>query len=440
MDMNKFLSGIIQLLIIIPGAASCYLSAKNRMRYSIPKTAIMCIAVILPYSAAVAALHAVTSADVNTMLLLSLVPFFFLYRRTVTLDLSCALAIYVGVCTIETFPAQFAYAFDAVIHPDSGAPCLSTEASLVKFGLSVLLLAAFAYPAANHFNWAVDKLNFPNIWYSTVALSSVFLILNVIAVPQSYSTLHAGRMIWIFPIFEAGAFAALAAIYILFYRSSSVILKHAKLEERTKLLEMQASQYHSLLENMRQTSMIRHDFRHSVRLLSSLAEKGDIDSIRTHLAEYDVKLKENMPANYCSNAALNALFSYYKEMAVSANIHTDWHIELPEPLPFPELDLAALFGNIMENAIAGCQTLQLNSRYFCLTTEVCSGNRLYVVSTNNFDGVVKIKNGQYISTKRNGNGIGIDSIKIIAEKYHGIAKFSHSSNEFYTDIAFCLPK
>ena len=127
-------------------------------------------------------------------------------------------------------------------------------------------------------------------------------------------------------------------------------------------------------------------------------------------------------------------------MAVSEGIHTEWQIELPEPLVFAEPDMAALFGNIMENAITGCKTVHSDSRYFYLTTEICNGNRLYVVSTNNFNGIVKMKDGQYFSTKRNGSGIGMDSMKIIAEKYHGIAKFSHSANEFYSDIALCLPK
>ncbi|MCM1316178.1 MAG: GHKL domain-containing protein [Muribaculaceae bacterium] len=440
MDMSRFLSALIQMLILLPGAASCYLTIQNRMRYSKLKTFAMCMAVILPFSVISAVLHTMLSVDLNAVLLPSLVMFFFLFRRTINLNFSCTLAIYMGVCAIETFPAQFAYAFDAIIHPESGAFNLSTEASLFQFGLSVLMLSAFTYPATHNFQLVVDRLNFPKLWYSTVALSAVFLILNVIAVPQSYSTLHTGRMIWIFPIFEAGAFAVLTSIYTLFYHGAFVILEHTKLSEHTRLLEMQARQYHSLQEHMRQTARLRHDFRHSVRLLSSLAEKGDIDSIRTHLAEYDISLTENAPANYCANAALNALFGYYQEMANSAGIHTDWQIELPEPLSFAEPDMAALFGNIMENAIAGCQTLRSDSRYFCLTTEIRNGNRLYIVSTNNFDGVVKMKDGQYLSTKRNGSCIGMESMKIIAEKYHGIAKFSHSRNEFYTDIALCLPK
>ncbi len=435
MGIEKFLLNLPQFLILLPGAASLYLPAKNQMKFSPAKTAFLCLAVILPYAVTAVLLCLCLSMDVHAILLASLPLLFFLYRRTVDLNLSCSLAIYVGVCAIETFPVQFGYAFDAWLHPSSGASKLSPEAALFQFGISVLLLAAFAYPATHHFQRAVDSPGFSRIWYFTVALSSVFLLLNVLSVPQSYRTLHAGRMLWIFPMFEVGMFAMLVSVYVLFYRGTIVILEHAELLERTRLLEMQSHQYHILQEHMRQTAKLRHDFRHSVRLLSTLAEKGDTSSIRAHLAEYDTSLAKNAPMNYCANAALNALFGYYHEMAVQAEIRTDWHIELPEPLPLLELDMAALFGNLMENAIAGCRTVRPEARYFCLTTEVRHGNRLYIVSTNRFDGNIRKDKDGYRSTKHGGTGIGLASITAVAEKYGGSAKVSHSDTEFFVDVA-----
>lgn len=434
MHIHKFLLALPQFLILLPGAASCYLSAKNRMKYSPAKTAALCMAVLLPYSTAAACLCALFSTNASFFLLPSLVLFFFLYRRTVDLELPCALAVYVGVCAIETFPVQFAYAFDAALHPLSGAAELSPEAAIFRFGVSVLLLAAFVYPATHYFQRAVDSPGFSKIWYFTTALSFVFLAFNVLATPQSYATLHTGRMLFLFPVFEACALAVLIVFYVLFYRGIVIILEHAKLQERTRLFEMQSHQYRILQEHMRQTARMRHDFRHSVRLLASLSEKGDIASIRTHLAEYETTFTENMPADYCPNAALNALFCYYREMAACAGIHTEWHIELPEPLPFSELDMAALFGNLMENAITGCQTVPKEARYFCLTTQVRHGNRLYIVSTNRFDGNVRKGRDGYRSTKHGGTGIGLASIFAVSEKYDGDAKFSNSDTEFFVDV------
>lgn len=434
MGMDKFSAALLQFLILFPAVASCYLTVKNRMKYSLVKTAVLCMAVILSYAFAGALISTLFSIDGNVLLLLFPVPFFFLYRRTVDVDLSCALSVYTGVCAIETFPVQFGYAFDAVLHPLSGAAALSTEASLFRFGLSLLMLAVFFYPATRHFQIAVHRLDFPTFWYSTVPLFLVFCMLNILAVPRSYSTLQAGRMRWIFPVFEAGMFAVLVAIYVFFYRTVIVILERSELKERTRLLEMQARRYQALQDHMRQTARMRHDFRHSVCLLASLAEKGDMDSVRAHLAEYEISLAEHTSVDYCENAALNALFGYYHEMADTAGIRTDWHIELPKPLPFLESDMAALFGNLMENAVAGCCTVSEKVRYFCLTTEVRHENRLYIVSTNSFDGKVKRGREGYLSTKRGGRGVGLASIAAVSEKYGGSAKASNSDTEFFVDV------
>lgn len=407
---------------------------KNQLRLPLRKTAALCAAVLLPYAFLCACLCALLRLDAKLILLPSLVLLFFPYRRTVTASLPKCLAVYVGVCAVQTFQAQFAYSFDAFLNPESGAANLSVEAALFQLGLSCLVAAAFAWPACRYFFRMVDCLDIPKIWYSTVALSSFFLIWNVLGVPKSYATLHTGRIYYLFPLLEAGALAVLTVIYLLFYWATTVILEHAELKQRTQLLEMQSRQYRVLQEHMRQTARLRHDFRHDLRLLSSLAEHGDIGSIRSYLAGFEAVLAESTPANYCSNAPLNALFGYYHELAASAGIDTDWHIELPEPLPAGELDMASLFGNLMENAIDGCLTVPEGGRYFCLTTQIRHGNSLYIVSTNSFDGKVHKNSDGYRSTKHSGNGIGLAAIAAVAEKTGGSARFSNSSSEFFADV------
>lgn len=434
MFSKEWLNSLIQLSVLIPSALSCYYTVKNQMKYTASKTALIFLAVIFPYSVLTALLCDVYHIDINLVFLPSLIGFFFVFRNTVTASLPKCLSIYVGVCAVQTFPAQFAYCFDAFLHPESGAADFSTEAALFQFVLSFLIAAAFAWPACRYFYRMVDLLDHPKIWVSATTLSSIFLIINVVCIPQSYSNLHAGRIDYLFPLIEAGMLATLTSIYFLFYYGTSIMLEHAKLKEHTHLLEMQSHQFRKLQEYMRQTARLRHDFKHSVHLLSTLADKGDLDSIRAHLSEYDRRLSENASVRYCSNAALNALFGYYHEMAVSAKIRTNWKIELPEPLTVSELDMAALFGNTMENAISACAALPEDERYFDLTAEIRHRNTLYVVSTNSFDGKVKKGKDGYHSTKHSGHGTGLISITAVAEKYGGSAQFSNNDKEFYVDV------
>lgn len=434
MVTHEFLTSLPQFLILIPATASCYFTVYNQMKYPPLKTAALCLFVLIPYSFLGSWIAVSFCLDINTILLLSLVPFFFLYRQTVSVDLARCLAIYVGVCAIETFPAQLAYSFDALLHPAAGAADFSIEAVFFQLGLSCIIAAAFAYPAIHWFAPMVKRLSFPKIWYSTVFLSSIFLLFNILAVPQSYHTLHTGRLSYLFPILECCALLLLVMIYVLFYQGAIVFLEHAALKERSQLLEMQSHQYQTIREHIRQTSRLRHDFRHSIRLLSSLAVQGDIDSIRSHLAEYETSLIESETPDYCGSATLNALFGHYHQRAVSAGIKTIWNITLPEQLHAAECDMASLLGNLMENAIDGCLTVPEESRYFCLTIEITNGNQLYVVSTNSFNGKCRKEKDTYRSTKHEGKGIGLISIAAIAEKYNGSVQISNSDREFFVDV------
>ena len=437
MDLYKWLTALPQFLVLLPSAASCYYAMKNQMRHSPARTAALCGAVLFPYSLLCAWACVWLGIAADYLFLPSLALLFFAYRRTVTANLPKCLAVYVGVCAVQSFPAQFAYAFDAHLHPDSGAADFSVEAAFFQLGLSCLIAAAMAWPTCRHFYRMVDRLDSPKIWYSTVALSAVFLLLNVLMIPHSYSTIHVGWLPYIFPILEACSLAVLLSIYLLFYQSATVMLERADLKVRSQLLEMQAEQYRTLQNYMSQTRRLRHDFRHSVGILMSLAAKGDLESLKAHLREYEQQFGSEGHAVYCANAALNALFNYYHGMAEAAEVDIDWRIALPDPLTVSELDLAGMFGNLLENGIAGCLSVRPAGRYFSLSAQVRQ-NRLYVVSTNSFDGRTRKSQEGYLSTKRDGKGIGLASVQAVAEKYGGTAKFSNSDREFFADVVLKL--
>lgn len=436
--MEKWLTLWLQYLILLPSAVSCYLVMRNQLRYTPRKTAVFAVSFLSIYTVPAAVISFISDVSPNFLILASLPLFLFLYYRTLRCDFSKTLAIFTGICAMQTFPIQFAHAFDAVLHPQMIAAVMSREAALFGLGAACLMAAAFAWPELRWFYQMIDRLNIPKVWYATVILSALFLIGNVLAMPQFYSTLRVARIPYLFPILEGFALTVLTLIYMLFFYGTSIILENTELKERAQLLEMQGRQYQALLEQMQTTSRLRHDFRHSLRLLASLAERGDLQSIREHISQYTDNISDTVPVHYCLNPALNALFSYYQAAAQAAVVETDWRIELPDPLPVSEIDLASLFGNIIENAIDGCLSLPEGERYFCLTSEVRYGSRLYIVSTNSFDGKSQPDRNLYASTKHEGPGLGLTSVKAIAEKYGGSAQTSCSGTEFYMDVVIRL--
>jgi len=434
LNLYHYLTLLPQFFILLPSALLCYLPMRQRLKFSCLKTILLCLAIFIPYSAIAAGLCLVTGLDMNIILLPSLVLFFFFYKHSIQAEISCTLSVFLGVCTLMTFPAQFSYGFDAWLYPASNAADFSMWGALFQLTLACLFAALLSVPCARIYPQLVERLSYPQVWYPLMAVHAILFLFNILMIPHSYETLYTGRAFSMFLALETVALLLFLLLHAIFYHISHVILNHADLAERSRFLEMQAGQYRTLQNYMQQTRRLRHDFRQSVHILSALADKGDLPGLIAHLQEYEKQWDTNLPVNYCSNAALNALFNYYRGMADAQGIKTDWQLAIPDPLTVSELDLASLFGNLMENAIAGCMTVPRMERHFALSVETRQGNCLYIVSTNSFNGYTRKSGDGYLSTKRNGDGMGLLSISSVAEKYQGYARISHNEKYFFVDV------
>jgi hypothetical protein len=425
---------MLQFADFFPLMALCYFPMTNQLRFSTRKNISLCTVTLLLCTFLCPGICLLFHLSATPVLVLVAVPLYFLYHFTVTTDWSRSLAVYMSNFALLTFAAQFSFAFDAWLFPDSGSADFSLDAAIFRLFLSYGFALILFFPYCKLYSWLIDNLLFPKIWYTMATLNSIVFLFNLMMIPSNYATFYVGHMFASFLTLEIIILLFSFFLHVQFYQIALFFMKYSKLETQTELLEMQSSQYHALENYMQQTSRQRHDFRQSVHILQSLAEQGDLEHIKEYLQTFAQQLNTNPPARYCSDTALNALFNYYHELAVSSHISTNWKIELPEPLCITQLDLVNLFGNLMENAIDGCLRVPEEQRYFALSVQIKYGHQLYIVSTNSFDGCLKKTPTGYASTKRNGSGIGTLSITAVSEKYHGYTKFSNNANEFFVDV------
>ena len=222
-------------------------------------------------------------------------------------------------------------------------------------------------------------------------------------------------------------------VFILFYIFSKTTIEKTKLTERNNILEIQKSYTESLQSYIKYTSKARHDFKHSVHVMSRLADEGNLSALKDYIAQYENSLTVTAPVRICKSDALNALFNHYRQQAIENDVDINWRIDLPDKSRILDVDLCSIFGNILENAIDGCCTVEEGKRYFNLTSEI-KGDCLYIVSTNNYDKPLKMDGETYSSTKHQGKGIGLHSMKSITEVYDGIFDAGNNNGEFFVDI------
>ena len=132
------------------------------------------------------------------------------------------------------------------------------------------------------------------------------------------------------------------------------------------------------------------------------------------------------------NDAVNAVALYYQTAAREAGV-TSLSILLDIPKDtghVPESDLCVIIGNLLENAVAACRDakepfIRMCSRF--------SNGVLTITMDNSFSYVTMTPDHGFLSSKP-GGGIGLSSIRSIAEKHHGTCRFEVKDKVFYSSV------
>lgn len=199
-------------------------------------------------------------------------------------------------------------------------------------------------------------------------------------------------------------------------------LSHAKMQSQQKLsqmrfqMEIQHEQYKRFSDNMENSRKVRHDFRHHMVALEGFLNRGDLEGAKQYISEYVRMIDESAVPNLCKNPVVNAIVSYYQSCAREAGVSFAAHIALPGEIAIKDADLAVLLGNLLENAEEAAVRADSEHRFINLNI-ICSGQMMAVTIDNGFDGAVRVAQQGYLSIKEQHTGIGLQSIRSIAEKY-----------------------
>ena len=222
-------------------------------------------------------------------------------------------------------------------------------------------------------------------------------------------------------------------------------------------------------------------------VLKELADRNDLHGIQTYLAEYTAEHVDTPSKTYSNNPTVNAVVAYYAGHAEAAGIRFTARVQLPERLLIPDPIFCVLLGNLLENAVDACKTelsrgassgaASAEANAGGLVTEVDtvpaaadsltastaataidprvgvssaadirSDQAIRVIVKQNGDACLSsvVDNtcsrkpiwdeGELVSTKHEGHGVGTVSIGYIAQRYDGDARFEWRDGIFYASV------
>ena len=138
--------------------------------------------------------------------------------------------------------------------------------------------------------------------------------------------------------------------------------------------------------------------------------------------------------HFCENRAADSVLGYYCTLAKREGVPFRAQIDLPERLPVDEVDLCLVLSNLLENALEASLRTASARRQMQVTAYSHADRLLLIEVKNTFDGEIKEREGVFRSSKRNGNGIGIQSVRHIAEKSGGASTFAFQNGTFTAKV------
>lgn len=273
-----------------------------------------------------------------------------------------------------------------------------------------------------------------SLLFSVLAISSVLETLNyrIRLINQLSSVFQAGILLFlILAEIQAGIFLK----NTLALRERNRMLS-SNLDMMEKQLDMEKERIALLLKNEESVRQQRHDMKHQYAILKTFCQAKEFTSLADYLNELTQNLPTDQTKTYCANAAVNAIVSYYTALAADHGITTTVHLDIPADLAaLGDNSLCVIFGNLLENAIEACDSMtEADGERFIRIFSRILENSIYITMDNSFNGQVQMKDGAYLSHKRNEIGIGLLSIRSIAEKHGGMVKFKTDGKTFLSNV------
>lgn len=158
---------------------------------------------------------------------------------------------------------------------------------------------------------------------------------------------------------------------------------------------------------------LRHDMRHHIEIIAEYAKAGNTSAILAYIGEYSNEISEAAVKQYSLNRTINSILSVYADKAEEGGISFFVQCYVPGELKVREIDLIALLGNLLENALHGSQESGKEKRSIEVYIHL-QNNRLVIVCNNSCSDELKLSENLPV-----GRSIGISSILSVCQKYAG---------------------
>ena len=267
-----------------------------------------------------------------------------------------------------------------------------------------------------------------------IIAASVFAMSNLSYLDQN--GLFSGT--FVMDIFIIRTLVDLSGIAVLYAYHVQVKEIQIRFEKDTlhNIMEMQYKNYQLSKENIDMVNRKYHDLKHQINLLKTQAYVGKSTS---YLEKMEREIRVYETQNKTGNQILDAVLTNKAMICQNKEIELKFIVDGGALSFMEDMDVSALFGNMLDNAIESAEKQQEKQKRL-IWLYVTKEKQFVRIRTENYcDEKIQFKNGMPVTTKKDRrlHGYGMKSIKSTVEKYHGSVVAAQENNWF--ELKILLP-
>ena len=223
-------------------------------------------------------------------------------------------------------------------------------------------------------------------------------------------------------------FGSTVLLFITYQHQIDAESEHLRVKSENERLQTEKS-YYDILEQQNQQLMIyTHDTKNHLAAIQSLSTDPAIDE---YIAKLLNQLKDYSSNCHSGNKMLDVMINKFVIDCNRRGIHFDYYLKSCNLKKLDDIDLVAILGNLMDNAITAAA--KSNDKKISLETTQRNGYSVIIIS-NSCDIAPTLQAGQLVTSKDDKilHGFGLKSVSKTLKRYSG--DFGWEYSELYHEF------
>ena len=264
------------------------------------------------------------------------------------------------------------------------------------------------------------------IWYWTDAVS-IIRAFNILLIFGLYTEVE--------PIALNSLLSILSFLFIdqLQYKAE----KSFDITTRAFQQELMDQQYQEIKEVYLQMRGWRHDYHNHMQSMKAYLAQGKYPELSAYLNELEEDLNSVDTLIKSGNNMVDAILNAKLSLPKSKDINLDVTVKPLASLPFSDVHICVILGNLMDNALEACEKVPVEQRFIRLYLDT-KGKQLYLSIQNSAKELLDFEERSYISKKRGNHGLGMKRVSLIIDKYNGYLNLQNEPGVFACEVSMPL--